>query len=148
MSHTWMCILRRSLLLALAIIALTRSAAFAQQAPRPRINGIPQGDVQSWFQAWPLPRGAEQYADIDGRRMHRDVVAQAEISRRYRDQVHPKFWGRITGAESDQWSAEWMAGRFREVGVSDVRIQPLDLLPQWFPGQYSVTVSSGDRASS
>ena len=80
-------------------------------------RGVPTGDVQSWFLQWPLPDGAEPYADIDGRRMHRDVVAQAEISRRFRDEVPPKYWGRIIGFESDAWLAEWLAGRFRTVGL-------------------------------
>ncbi|HEY7699643.1 MAG TPA: hypothetical protein VIE88_14570, partial [Vicinamibacteria bacterium] len=73
---------------------------------------------------WPLPPGAEKYAAIDGKRMHKDVVAQALISRRYRDQGHPKFWGRIIGTSSDRESAEWLARRFEEIGLSDVRIQP------------------------
>ena len=38
------------------------------------------------FLRWPLPAGAERYGAIDGKRMHRDVVEQALISRRYRDQ--------------------------------------------------------------
>ena len=65
--------------------------------------------------------------------MHRDVVEQALISRRYRDKVHPKFWGRITGTSSDQESAEWLAAKFKTAGLSDVKIQPLDLEPQWMP---------------
>ena len=36
---------------------------------------------------WPLPPGAERYAAIDGRRLHRYVVEQAEIARRHRDEV-------------------------------------------------------------
>ena len=128
-----------------ALVVAGTMPASAQQAPQDPEHGLPTGDVQSWFQAWPLPRGAEQYADIDGRRMHRWVVEQAEISRRYRDEVHPKFWGRITGAESDHWAAEWLVQKFRAAGVSDVRIQELDLVPQWFPQTYTVTVSSGGR---
>src|SRR6185436_12773984 len=54
---------------------------------------------------WPLPPGAEAFAAIDGRRMHQDVVAQSQISRRYRDAGHPKFWGRIIGTSSDAESA-------------------------------------------
>ena len=58
------------------------------------------GDAQGALLQWPLPPGAEQYADLDGRRMHQYVVEQAEISRRYRDAVHPKFWGRIIGTSA------------------------------------------------
>src|SRR5688572_15794213 len=130
-------------LLPLTFLALTAGAARAQEAPAE--HGLPSGDVQSWFLQWPLPRGAEQYADIDGRRMHQYVVEQAQISRRYRQQVHPKFWGRITGAQSDAWSQEWLAAKFRTIGLSDVRLQKFDLVPQWFPGTYQVTVTSGDR---
>ena len=91
---------------------------------------------------WPLPPGAEKYAAIDGKRMHRDVVAQALISRRYRDRVHPKFWGRIIGSSSDAESAEWLDRRFRAIGLSDVRIQPLDLGPQWMAQMWDVAVTS------
>ena len=102
------------------------------------------GDVQDAFLQWPLPPGAEQYGDIDGRRMHEYVVEQAEISRRYRDEVHPKFWGRIIGSSSDTESAEWLEDKFQALGLSDVHIQSFDLLPQWFPQTYEVTVRSGN----
>ncbi|MGH9336339.1 MAG: hypothetical protein ACRD21_21595, partial [Vicinamibacteria bacterium] len=94
---------------------------------------------------WPLPPGAETYAAIDGQRMHRDVVAQALISRRYRDQVHPKFWGRIIGTSSDAESASWLVRRFKEIGLSDVRIQSFDLEPQWMPQTWAVAVTSGGK---
>jgi hypothetical protein len=94
---------------------------------------------------WPLPKGEERYAPIDGKRMHRNVVEQSAISRRYRDQGHPKFWGRITGTSSDAESAEWLAGKFRAAGLTDVRIQPLDLEPQWMPQQWEVVVSGGGK---
>jgi hypothetical protein len=130
---------RRSVLF-FASALLWSSAAAAQSREQ---RGVPSGDVQSWFLPWPLPAGAERYADIDGRRMLGYVVEQAEISRRYRDEVHPKFWGRIIGTSADAESAEWLAGKFRSAGLSDVRIQELDLLPQWFPQTYRVTVTAG-----
>ena len=101
------------------------------------------------FLRWPLPAGAERYAAIDGKRMHKDVVEQALISRRYRDTGHPKFWGRITGTSSDDESAEWLAAKFKAAGLSDVRIQPLDLEPQWMPQTWEVVVTGGwqDRAT-
>ncbi len=94
---------------------------------------------------WPLPAGEERYGAIDGRRMHTLVVEQTQISRRYRDQGHPKFWGRITGTSSDHESAEWLAAKFKGLGLSDVKIQPLDLEPQWLPQTWEVSVSGGGK---
>ena len=94
---------------------------------------------------WPLPEGAEDYAAIDGRRLHEYVVEQAAIARRYRDQGHPQFWGRITGTSSDAQSAEWLAAKFRDIGLSEVHLQPFDLVPQWMPQFWEVSVTSGDR---
>jgi hypothetical protein len=108
-------------------------------------RGTPQGDVQSWYLQWPLPPGAERYRDIDGRRMHEDVVAQADIARRYRDQVNPKYWGRIIGHSSDAESAEWLARRFRAVGLSEVRIQKFGLIPQWYPRRFHAAIRSGGK---
>lgn len=123
----------------------------AQQAPAAaqpagvtsRADLYPQLDDA--FLRWPLPAGAERYAAIDGRRMHRDVVEQVLISRRYRDNVHPKFWGRITGTSSDHESAEWLAAKFKSAGLSDVKLQPLDLEPQWMPETWSATISGAGK---
>ncbi len=97
---------------------------------------------------WPLPANDRAYGAIDGRHLHQYVVEQAEIARRYRDQGHPKFWGRIIGTSSDHESAEWLATKFRSAGLSDVRIQSLDLEPQWMPQTWSVGVTSGGKALS
>jgi hypothetical protein len=94
---------------------------------------------------WPLPPGEQVYAAIDGRHLHRYVEEQAAIARRYRDQGHPKFWGRIIGTSADAEGAEWLANKFRSLAISDVRIQPLDLSPQWFPQNWEVTVTGGGK---
>ena len=73
------------------------------------------------------------------------MVEQAEISRRYRDQVHPKFWGRIIGSSADAESADWLQEKYQAIGLSEVRIQEFELLPQWFPRTYRVTVRSGGK---
>ena len=82
---------------------------------------------------FPLPKGEATYAAIDGRKMHKYVVELADISKRYRDAGHPKYWGRIMGTSSDRETEEWLAAKFRTAGLSDVRIQLLDLPPQWTP---------------
>ncbi len=104
------------------------------------------GDADDPLLRWPLPPGAERYGAIDGRRMHRDVVAQAEIARRHRDEVNPQFWGRVIGTWSDAESAAWLKARFDEIGLADIRIQPLDLLPQWMPQSWEVEITAAGRS--
>ncbi len=108
-------------------------------------SGAMTGDVQDAFLQWPLPPGAEAYADIDGRRLLEYVVEQAQISRRYRDQGHPKYWGRIIGTSGDAESAEWLAAKFDEIGLSEVHIQSFDLQPQWMPQSWEVSVTAGEK---
>jgi hypothetical protein len=135
------------LLLSLALVdrggAAQAPAASQAAAVTPRAERYPRLDDA--FLRWPLPAGAERYGAIDGKRMHGNVVEQTLISRRYRDQGHAKFWGRITGTSADAESAEWLAAKFRAAGLSDVRIQPLDLEPQWMPQTWEVAVSGGGR---
>ena len=94
---------------------------------------------------FPLPKGQEAYGDIDGKKMFGYVEELVQISRRYRDNGHPKFWGRIIGTEGDHETNEWLADKFRKIGLSEVRIQPLDLPPQWMPKNWSVSMASGGR---
>ena len=84
-------------------------------------------------------RRDRRQADAQGcRRADADFPA---LSRR----GHPKFWGRITGTSSDAESAEWLAAKFKAAGLSDVRIQPLDLEPQWMPQTWDVVVTGGGK---
>lgn len=85
---------------------------------------------------WPLDAENERYGAIDGRHLHSFVAEQAMISRRFRDAGHPQYWGRIIGSTSDAESADWLARRFRSIGLSDVRIQPLAIAAAvWEPVQ-------------
>jgi hypothetical protein len=136
----------------LAVAALTGRAQGAQQAPGPAApsrhpspSGMSQSTLDDMLIKFPLPAGQEAYADIDGKRMHRYVVEQANIARRYRDQGHSKFWGRIIGTSADVEDVEWMLAKFKSAGLMDVRRQPLDLVPQWFPQSWEVTVVGGGK---
>ena len=136
-----------TIVFATVLIAGTLQTPQPPSAPPPSAPAPPANPdlADETLLRWPLPPGAEKYAVIDGKRMHRDVVAQALISRKYRDQGHPKFWGRIIGTSSDAESAEWLAGRFRAVGLSEVRIQPFDLAPQWMPQSWEVSVTAAGK---
>lgn len=128
-----------------AVLALATALLVAgcgpESAARPTATNS-ANDLQDELLRWPLPPGAGAYADIDGRRIHRYVVEQAEISRRYRDQGHGQFWGRIIGTSADAESADWLAARFFDIGLSDVRIQPLELEPQWMAQSWDVSVTA------
>ena len=127
-------------------VDLTAPTAQAQTRSSTRSVGTPApGKLDSALLEWPLPPGEERYGTIDGRHLHRYVVEQAAISRQYRDQGHAKFWGRIIGSSADAQDADWLAAKFRGIGLSEVRIQSLDLGPQWMPQSWSVSISAGGR---
>jgi len=143
------------LLSACLVSVVLTSRASARQDPGPTApprnpspSGMSQATLDDMLIRFPLPAGQEAYADIDGKRMHRDVVEQANIARRYRDAGHPKFWGRIIGTSADAEDADWMMARFKAAGLSDVRSQPYDLVPQWFPQSWEVTVTGAGKTIS
>lgn len=140
---------------AVVTLALTGRAQVGQQVqspaapPRhPSPSEMSQDTLDEMLIRFPLPAGQEAYADIDGRRMHKYVIEQALIARKYRDQGHPKFWGRIIGTSSDTESAEWLVAKFKAAGLTEVRTQPLDLVPQWFPRSWEVTIAGGGKTLS
>ena len=83
--------------------------------------------------------GNEAYQALDGYRMKQLVAEQTAIARRYRDAGH-QYWGRIIGTEADHETASWMAEQLRQVGA-DVRLERLDLPPQWVPRSWEVSAS-------
>jgi peptidase M28-like protein len=92
-----------------------------------------------------VPRGQghgdAMYASIDGRHLKGYVDELTAMSRRYRDNGHPQFWGRIIGTEADAENARWLLGKFKTIGLSDVREQSFDLPPQWMPQSWSVNMT-------
>src|SRR5262245_24114452 len=129
--------MRTTMTAVLIVAAITAVASVADPAA--------QTQPSDRLLEWSLPAGEQAYSRIDGSHLHRYVEEQAAISRRYRDQGHPKFWGRIIGTSADAESAEWLANRFKSLGMSDVHIQALDLSPQWFPQKWDVTVTGGGK---
>jgi len=134
-------------------LVATAQPGFTQPAPKPRSTiaqslaapALPLSRVQDGVIPFPLPKDAQVYASIDGKKMHKYVVELADISRRYRDAGHPKFWGRIMGTSSDVETNEWLAAKFKTIGLMDVRTQPIDLPPQWMPKSWDVTMTSGGQ---
>jgi hypothetical protein len=130
--------MKNGVLIALAVVLLTL-VAIAQQKAKPLYV------LEDSYLRWRLPPAEQAYADIDGRHLKQYVEDLTAISRRYRDHGHPQWWGRIAGTEADAENARWLAEKFRDVGLADVREQSLDLPPQWMPMSWSVTASAGGK---
>jgi hypothetical protein len=92
----------------------------------------------------PLSAG-DSYSSIDGTRLKKYVEDLAAMSRRYRDNGHPQFWGRIIGTEADAENGRWLMEKFKAAGLSDVREQSFDLPPQWMPQSWSVSAAGGGK---
>src|SRR5215469_12898971 len=126
-----------------ALIWLIRLAPAQQSAVRTQRPADPPHYRQSEV-GWRLAPSEQQYASIDGAHLKEYVEELCAISRRYRDKGH-QFWGRITGTEADTENAQWMLAKFRQIGLSDVHQQPLDLAPQWMPQSWSVVATSNGK---
>src|SRR5215472_16377755 len=120
----------------LTLPAQEPAARTRQEAEPPHMR---QGEV-----GWRLAPAEQRYTAIDGQHLKDYVEQMCAISRRYRDQGH-QFWGRITGTEADAENAQWMLAKFRQIGLSDVHEQTLDLPPQWMPQSWSVVASANGK---
>jgi hypothetical protein len=120
----------------------------AEAPDRRTVHGLLEKPVaiDNWLR-WPLPASEQAYAAIDGVRLLTYVKDLTAISRRSRDR-REQYWGRIIGTQSDVESSEWLADKFRKAGLEDVRAQPLDLPPLWFPTSWSVNVTGAGKSVS
>jgi hypothetical protein len=123
------------------------SGPAAQNPDGTRIRAAGAGPVEpphhrSAEIGWRLAPAEERYAAIEGAHLKQYIGELTAIARRYRDNGHPQFWGRIIGTAADTENAEWTMARFRQIGLSDVHEQYFDLPPQWMPRAWSVTLSA------
>jgi Peptidase family M28 len=112
--------------------------------PSARVVAQESLPVRERVPGWSVVSTDQAYSAITPGPLMADVEALAAMSRHYRDNGHPQFWGRIIGTEADDQNAQWMIDRFRSLGLSDVRQQMIDLSPQWMPRSWSVTLSAHD----
>ncbi len=136
----------------IALPYLVQNAAGQTPKPSPRSvisqsltpPAYPQARIDDALIEFPLAKGQEKYGSINGRKMHQYVVDLANIAKRYRDNGHPKYWGRVIGSTADHETNEWLAGKFKALGLTNVEIRNHPLAPQWDPGQdFKVEVSFG-----
>jgi len=126
--------------------AASQGAQPAPVAPAARGRGAtpqPVFKLEDNFLNWRLLSGEKPYEAVDGKKMLGYVGDLAAISRRYRDSGHPQFWGRVIGTSADRETAQWVLAKFKEIGLSDVHEDMIDLAPQWFPQSWELTAIAG-----
>jgi hypothetical protein len=127
----------------LAILAAP--LAFAQEPTRQRVPPSPPHHRPNEI-GWNLALEDQKYAAIDGDHLIEFVKDQTAISRRYRDNGHPQYWGRITGTDADAENAEWMMKKLKAMGLEEVHEQMFDLQPQWVPQSWEAVVSLNGKS--
>jgi hypothetical protein len=137
----------------LACVVLAGAALLAQNADGTRVRAPGAAPAESPHTrgsevGWRLAPADEKYAAIDGAHLKGYVSQLTAIARRYRDNGHPQFWGRIIGTSADAENAEWLMDKLRRAGLSDVHEQTFDLPPQWMPRSWSVTLSANGKTVS
>jgi peptidase M28-like protein len=115
-----------------------------QEARREWVRSRPMFPPDDAFTPIPLPPGEEKYARIKGAHVKELLKQVTAISRKSRDDGN-QYWGRIPGTPYDKLTQRWIADQFTRVGLQQVRIQELDLEPQWTPTKWEATVSAGGK---
>src|SRR5712671_5198103 len=77
---------------------------------------------------FPLPPGAEAYADVDALKIKSMMGEVTAISRKSRDDGN-QYWGRIPGTTYDRMTQDWVMAQFKKLGLVDVRRQEIAMKP-------------------
>lgn len=101
--------------------------------------------LEDSYVGWRLPPSEQAYASLDGKHLKEYVSDQAAISRRYRDNGHPQYWGRISGTEGDAENAKWLEDIFHKIGLAEVHQQYFDLPDQWMAQSWTINATAGAR---
>lgn len=89
----------------------------------------------------PPASGSEGAAPaLQGERIRRDLERIIGFSIESRE-AGDRMWGRITGRPALQRTAEWVAQRFREIGLEEVEVQTYDSTEEmWWASDWEVRV--------
>jgi hypothetical protein len=102
-------------------------------------------DLEDAYLEWPLPAADKRYAVIDGHRMKHLAADLTAIARGQKQRG--QFWGRISGTEADLETRRYVEAQFRALGLSQVRVQPLELPPQWRPSSWSIAFTHAGQTT-
>ena len=121
-------------------VAVASVVAQAQRGAPPAPVKEHTFDLESSYIRMPLPPGDEKYGRIDGNHLKDHVRALTAIARKHHD-AGERYWGRLPGSKADAEAEQYIAAKFREFGLQNVEMQPVNLTPQWFATDFSLTAT-------
>jgi hypothetical protein len=131
------------------------SAVLAQMRPGAKVEktygtGLPRDMDRllipdSEYPVFPLKPGQEAYADVDGYRIKETLKKFTAISLKSLDDGE-LYWGRIPGTKYMQMTMDLLADQYRRLGL-DVRRQPVDMPPLWYPTRLTASYTTGARTA-
>jgi hypothetical protein len=95
---------------------------------------------------FPLPPGADAYADVDAMTIKSMIGEITAISRKSRDDGN-QYWGRIPGTPYDRMTQDWVIGQFKKLGLQEIRRQEIAMRPLWYPTAWSAAFTVGGRTT-
>jgi hypothetical protein len=98
----------------------------------------------SEYPVYPLKPGQEAYADVDGYRIKENIKKLTAFSLMSLD-AGELYWGRIPGSKYHKMAMDFMASEFGKLGL-EVRRQPVDLPPLWYPTALTASYTAGARS--
>ncbi len=145
---------RKTLGLGLGVLAMSVTAAMAQMDNGPATEkkygiGLPRDHATTIFTDAQYPKFAlrpdqQQYADIDGARMKKDIFALAAVSLKYRAEGHPQWWGRFPGTTADVEGVKYALDVFKSLGMKTESV-PFTLPEDWRPVSWDASYQSGGK---
>lgn len=95
------------------------------------------------YPVYPLKPGQEAYADVDGYRIKAHVTTLTGFALQSLD-AGELYWGRIPGSKYHQMAMDYMAAEYARLGL-EIRRQPIDLPPLWYPTRLTASYAAGSR---
>src|SRR5215468_7375899 len=95
---------------------------------------------------FPLPPGAEAYADVDALKIKSAMGEVTAISRKSRDDGN-QYWGRIPGTPYDRMTQDWVMAQFEKLSLADVRRQEIAMKPLWYPTAWTAEFAAEGRTT-
>jgi Peptidase family M28 len=102
---------------------------------------IPDAD----YPDYPLKKGQEAYADVDGNRIKAHILDLTAISLKSLDDGE-QYWGRIPGTPYAKMTADYMANAYAKLGLI-VRRQPAVIPKLWYPTHWEGSYAFQGRSA-